>query len=279
VAGAFRASRAAGLDFFDTAEAYGRGLSERILGRLVADGPDGPIVATKLFPYPWRLTRRAVVPTLRASLRRLGLERVDLYQLHWPFPPVPIESWMEGFAEALDLGLTRAVGVSNFSVRQMERAQAALGRRGHMLTSNQVEYSLLQRSPERSGLLEACRAEGITLIAYSPLAQGLVTGKYAPGRPPPLTRRRRMGRRLGAITPLIDALRDVGAAHGGKTPAQVALNWTVVKGSLPIPGAKNPRQAEENAGARGWRLTADEVARLDEVSDRVTHGRGSPGAS
>lgn len=269
VEAAFQASRAAGIDFFDTAEVYGRGLSERILGRVARNPSQDVFIATKFFPYPWRPYRGALVPALRGSLKRLGLPRVDLYQIHWPFPPVPIESWMESMADAVELGLARSVGVSNYSVRQMERAHAALARRGIPLASNQVEYSLLDRSPERSGLLQACRDLEVTLIAYSPLAMGLLTGKYGPGKPPPLTRRRRALGLLSHLGPLLDLLRQIGLEQGGKTPAQVALNWTMSKGTLPIPGAKNERQAAENVGALGWRLAPEQVKRLDLVSDNL----------
>jgi len=269
VKAAYRASRASGVDFFDTAEIYGQGRSERILGQLAREEQTRVFLATKFFPYPWRPYRGALVPALRGSLRRLGVPHVDLYQIHFPFPPLSVESWMNSMADAVELGLTRAVGVSNYSVRQMERAHAALARRGVQLASNQVEYSLLEREPERSGLLQACRELGVTLIAYSPLGMGLLTGKYGPGRPPPLTRRRRAAGLLHRLAPLLDVLRQVGQAHGGKTPAQVALNWTMAKGTLPIPGAKNQRQAVENAGAVGWTLTPDQVARLDAGSDAI----------
>ena len=131
-----------------------------------------------------------------------------------------------------------------------------------------MEYSLLQRGPERSGLLAACRDLGVTLIAYSPLGQGLLTGKYTAEHPPPGARRRR-ARRLDRIEPLIGLLRQIGEAHGGKTPAQVALNWAICKGTVPIPGAKNARQAGDNAGALGWRLADDEVAALDAASEAL----------
>ncbi len=269
VEAAFQASRAAGIDFFDTAEVYGRGLSERILGRVARNSSQDVFIATKFFPYPWRPYRGALVPALRGSLKRLGLPRVDLYQIHWPFPPLSVEAWMESMADAVELGLTRAVGVSNYSVRQMERAHAALARRGIPLASNQVEYSLLDRGPERSGLLQLCRDLGVTLIAYSPLGMGLLTGKYGPGKPPPLTRRRRALGRLSHLGPLLDLLRQIGLEQGGKTPAQVALNWTMRKGTLPIPGAKNERQAAENVGALGWQLAPEQVKRLDLVSDNL----------
>ena len=256
------------VNFFDTAEVYGFGRSERLLGQALRDSGKPAVVATKFMPLPWRLRRASLRRALRGSLRRLGVQQVDLYQIHWPFPPVPIERWMHALADAVEEGLVRAVGVSNYNVDQLRRAHEALAKRGVPLASNQVEYSLLQRGPERSGLLAACRDLSVTLIAYSPLGQGLLTGKYTAGHPPPGARRRR-ARRLGSIEPLIGLLRQIGEAHGGKTPAQVALNWTICKGTVPIPGAKNARQAEDNAGALGWRLADDEVAALDAASEAL----------
>lgn len=261
---AFKAGLAAGINLFDTAEVYGFGQSERLLGQFARDTGEPAVIASKFMPFPWRLRRGSLVRALHGSLRRLGMESVSLYQIHWPFPPIAIETWMEALADAVNGGLARAVGVSNYNVAQIGRAHAALASRNLPLASNQVEYSLLQRGPEQSGLLEACRELGITLIAYSPLAQGLLTGKYTSDNPPPWLRRRRTrGGRLAEIEPLIALLREIGEAHGGKTPAQVALNWIICKGAVPIPGAKNVRQAQENAGALGWRLTDDEIATLD----------------
>lgn len=274
--GAFHASLAAGINFLDTAEIYGRGRSERLLGEFLhaADLPPAPsplIVASKFMPLPWRLTRRSLLGALRESLRRLRLERVDLYQMHWPFPPVPIEAWAEVLADAVEEGLTRAVGVSNYSPAQMLRAHQALSRRGVPLASNQVEYNLLNRRAERSGLLKMCHDMGVTLIAYSPIAKGLLSGKYTPQNPPPgLRRRMTSGKRLARMQSLIGLMREIGQAHGGKSPAQVALNWVMCKKAVPIPGAKNERQARDNAGALGWRLGEAEVAALDGESQLVS---------
>lgn len=267
---AFQASLDAGITVFDSAEVYGFGQSERLLGQFVKAAGQPVVVASKFMPFPWRLRRGSLLRALRGSLRRLGMERMDLYQIHWPFPPIAIESWMEGLAQAVEEGLIGAVGVSNYNLDQTRRAHAALAKRGVPLASNQVEYHLLQRDPERTGLLEACHELGITLIAYSPLAQGLLTGKYTPDSPPPGLRRRRIRKnRLVQIEPLIALLREIGGAHGGKTPSQVALNWIICKGALPIPGAKNGRQAQDNAGALGWRLTDEQVAALDAASEKI----------
>jgi aryl-alcohol dehydrogenase-like predicted oxidoreductase len=276
--GAFGASLDNGIDFFDTAEVYGSGRSEQFLGQFLAEDRREAVVATKFMPFPWRLRRNSLLEALKRSLARLGLERADLYQIHWPFPPVSIKTWMAEMADAVQAGLTRAVGASNYNVDQMRQAHAALAKYGIPLASNQVQYSLLHRHPERSGLLRACDDLGVTLIAYSPLAQGLLSDKYGPDNPPPGLRGRRLGRnRLSEIRPLVTLLGEIGQAHGGKTPAQVALNWTICKGSVPIPGAKNANQARENAGALGWRMSHDEVAGLDAASDRIA-GKTPPAA-
>ncbi|MGA2112257.1 MAG: aldo/keto reductase [Anaerolineales bacterium] len=278
---AFQISLDQGIRFFDTAEVYGFGQSEKYLGSFLQELGEGRpiIVATKFFPYPWRLTSRGVVRALHSSLQRLNLPAVDLYQIHWPTPPWRMELWMEGLATAVQEGLVRAVGVSNFNAELTQRAYESLAKRGILLATNQVQYNLLDRSPERTGLDQACRDLGVTIIAYSPLAQGLLTGKYSLQNPPSgAYRRRQWGQALHRTAPLIATLREIGQAHGGKTPSQVALNWVICKGALPIPGAKNATQARENAGALGWRLTPEELALLDEASssslDRGISGSG-----
>jgi aryl-alcohol dehydrogenase-like predicted oxidoreductase len=267
---AFQVSFESGIRFFDTAEAYGQGASERILGELEKGAGARLTIASKFMPYPWRLSKRALLNALERSLDRLGRDRLELYQIHWPLPPVPIETWMEALGEAVEKGFVQTVGVSNFSMAQMERARASLARFGIPLRSNQVLYNLMDRKPEKTGLLEACRRQGIALIAYSPIAQGLLTGRYSMNNPPPLRRRVRFRRaRMARAGLLVDELRRIGQAHGGKTPAQVAINWVMCKGAIPIPGAKNAAQAAENVGALGWRLSDDEVTALDRAADRT----------
>jgi aryl-alcohol dehydrogenase-like predicted oxidoreductase len=267
IRGAFEASLAGGLDFFDTAEIYGRGESERLLGKLLHESGRTVTIASKFFPFPWRLARNSLLRALEHSLMRLGLESIDLYQIHFPTPPVPIETWLAGLADAFDRKLIRAMGVSNFNPDQTRRAHATLTARGVPLASNQVSFSLLDRQPETTGLLDVCRELNVTLIAYSPLAQGLLTGKYTrQHRPGGMRAVRGLRTSYDKIGRLIDLMREIGAGHGGKTPAQVALNWVICKGALPIPGAKNARQAEENAGAAAWRLAPDELTALDAAS-------------
>jgi aryl-alcohol dehydrogenase-like predicted oxidoreductase len=187
---------------------------------------------------------------------------VDVYLLHFPWPPVPVETWADALADAVEARLTRTVGISNCGPGQTRRAHAALAARGVPLACNEVEFSLLNRGPERSGLAAACRELGVTLIAYRPLAMGILTGKYTPAHPPRGVRALRYGRSsLTKLQPLLSVMRRIGDARD-KTPSQVANNWLLCKGALPIPGAKDAAQARENAGAMGWRLTAAEVGEL-----------------
>lgn len=266
---AFRASMAAGVTLFDTAEIYGNGASERIIGEILREGGfDGTtVIATKFAPLPYRFGARSILDALDKSLVRLGVVTVDLYQVHFPNPLFKIESLMDALAEAVKEGKIRHIGVSNYNVDQMKRSHDRLASHGVKLASNQVEYSLLKRAPETNGVLEACRDLGVTLIPYSPIAQGLLTGKYAPGdRPSGLVRRFGKSfseRNLRKVEPVVNILRDIGEAHD-KQPAQVALNWLVTRqNTLPIPGAKNERQARQNAGAIGWTMTDEEAEKLD----------------
>ncbi len=264
---AFDQTLDAGVNFFDTAEVYGLGKSERFLGRFVRESGKTVVVASKFFPFPWRWGKGAFRRALRHSLRRLGLSHIDLYQMHFPLPPVSVETWMDAMADAVEAGLIRAVGVSNYDMQQMGRAHNALAERGIPLASNQVFYSLLHRDPEFNGVLKTCQDLNVTLIAYSPLEKGMLTGKYTPETPPPGVRKRIYDRDyLENIQPVLALMREIGEAHAGKTLAQIALNWLICKGVVPIPGAKNARQAVSNAGALGWRLSEDEVAALEQAS-------------
>jgi aryl-alcohol dehydrogenase-like predicted oxidoreductase len=269
IAAAFGVSVSSGIRLIDTAEVYGVGRSERMVGRLIHESPAPIAVATKFFPLPYRFTRRSVVRALRGSLERLGLERVALYQLHWPSPLVPFHTHLEGLAMAVKAGLVDQIGVSNYNLDQTIRAEKVLNREGVALASNQVDYNLLERQAEKSGLLDHCKEKGIRVIAYSPLGQGLLTGKYSPETPPPEPRGRRYAPILKNLAGLIHLLNEIGQGHDGKTAGQVALNWVICKGALPIPGAKTAAQATENVGALGWRLTSEEVHALDEGSDKA----------
>jgi aryl-alcohol dehydrogenase-like predicted oxidoreductase len=260
---ALEASLSAGVDLFDTAAMYSGGASERRLGEL-ADGRH-VVIATK-FPPGWLSTAGALPQALDQSLARLRRSAIDLYQHHFPSRRIPIPSLMGFMADAVEAGKIRAIGVSNYSAGQLRVAHAALAERGIPLASNQVEYSLLHRAPEANGVLDACRELGITLIAYQPLAQGVLTGKYRPGDRP--TGIRRFGRYfrgdgLKKAQPVLALLGEIGEGYS-KTPAQVALRWLMEKESvLPIPGAKNGRQAASNAEALFFSLTGAEIQALD----------------
>ena len=267
---AFQTSLAQGVRLVDTAEIYGSGRSERLLGQFLKDSQQPVLIATKFFPWPWRLSRSALPRALRGSLERIGVEAVDLYQIHWPTPLLSPETMMEGLRMCVEEGLARTVGVSNFGPTEMLRAYSVLSQHSIPLASNQVSYSLLNRAVEKNGLLARCQELGVRLIAYSPLEKGLLTGKYGPEHAPPGTRSATYAGLVRKIPPLIKLMNEIGQDHGGKTNAQVALNWLICKGALPIPGAKNAAQAGQNAGGLGWKLTDAEVARLDEVSEAIT---------
>jgi len=266
---AFKFSVEEGIRFVDTAEVYGNGKSERLLGQFIQETDQPVLIATKFFPFPWRFLGSPVPGALKNSLERLGVESVDLYQIHWPSPLISVDRMMDGMAECVKSGMTRTVGASNFNQTQMLAAYSALARQKIPLASNQVHYSLLNRKVEKNGLMARCSELGIRLIAYSPLEKGLLTGKYNAENPPPGTRARTYTNILPKIDPLIRLMTNIGQDHGGKSNAQVALNWTICKGALPIPGAKNLKQAQENTGALGWKLTEEEVAKLDEISDQI----------
>jgi aryl-alcohol dehydrogenase-like predicted oxidoreductase len=266
---AWRASIDAGVTLFDTAEVYGRGESERIIGRLLAADPARAAkvtIATKFMPVPWKLdVVRSMERSLRSSLERLGVKAVDLYQIHGPISFRSHGALADALARVHELGLARAVGVSNYSAAETRAMATQLERRGLRLASNQVELSLLRRDPIDSGLLATCRDLGVAVLAYSPIGQGRLTGKYTAANAPP--GKRNFGRHpMEKVDELVAQLRRIGDAHGGRTPSQVALNWLMAKGALPIPGAKNRAQAEQNAAALGWRLDDDDVAALDRAA-------------
>jgi aryl-alcohol dehydrogenase-like predicted oxidoreductase len=181
-----------------------------------------------------------------------------------------IDTMMDGLAECIKSGLTRTVGISNFGQSKMLAAYSALARHNIPLASNQVHYSLLHRTVEKNGTLARCKELGIRLIAYSPIEMGMLTGKYSVDSPPPGARARNYSGLLPRLTPLLKLMTEIGQDHGGRSNTQVALNWVICKGALPIPGAKNAQQAQENAGGLGWKLKEAEVARLDEASDAIT---------
>ncbi len=266
---AWDASIEAGVVLFDTAEVYGRGESERIIGRLLAADPtvrSRIVIATKFMPSPWKLNVHSqLLSAARQSLERLGCGAIDLYQIHGPISLRSHDALAEALAAAQAEGLVKAVGVSNYSAKETRSIDAALRKRDLRLASNQIEFSLLRTMPRQVGLLDGCRELGVVPLAYSPIGQGRLTGKYSVSNPPP------GGRTFSAhpmeqVDAIVAELRSIGDAHDGRTPSQVALAWLIAQGAVPIPGAKNRSQAEQNAGALGWQMTDDELARLDAAS-------------
>lgn len=272
------ASLAGGINWFDTAELYGNGRSEAALARaLTAAGrANGEVVvATKWKPLLRTAgTIRTTIGERRARLAPFG---IDLHQIHGPYAFATSKGMMNAMADLVDGGAIRAVGVSNFSAAKMRAAHRALAARGIPLVSNQMPYSLLNRKIEASGVLEAAQELGITIIAYSPLAQGILTGKFH--REPELIRSRPGPRKflrsfrsrgLERSRPLVQTLEEIAQAHGA-TASQVALNWLVnFHGDrvVAIPGATSVRQAEDNARSMGFTLTPAELRRIDEGSVR-----------
>jgi aryl-alcohol dehydrogenase-like predicted oxidoreductase len=254
-----------GINLIDTAEAYGMGASERIVGAAVGERRAEAFLATKLLP----LAPLEQVVEWRGGLSaaRLGVETIDLYQVHWPNPLVPLGWTMAGVRRLRDAGVIEHAGVSNFSADQWWAAERAYGA---PVLSNQVQYSLAQRRIE-ADLLPYAQARGRLVIAYSPLAQGLLGARYDGGHPPSGSARLAnplfLPDNLERATPLLDVLRDVAAGHD-VTPAQVALAWLIRRPNVVvIPGASSVAQLEANAAAAEVVLTDGEDAALTAASD------------
>ncbi|AFZ60226.1 aldo/keto reductase [Anabaena cylindrica FACHB-243] len=267
---AFTAALDAGVTFFDTAEVYGFGLSEEFLGKFMKQVSQPVQIATKFGPLPWRWDGKSVSEALTASLKRLQVERIELYQVHWPFTFfLSQETLMNTLADEVKQGRIGAVGVSNYSASQMREAHQILAARGVPLAVNQVRYSLLTRQIETNGILQTARELNVIILAYSPLAQGLLTGKYTPSQNP--TGARSIDPRfsqdgLNKIAPVLSLLRKIGEKYD-RTPAQVALNWLIAQGNvIPIAGVKNAEQVKQNVGALGWKMTDDEFGELDRIT-------------
>jgi aryl-alcohol dehydrogenase-like predicted oxidoreductase len=270
---------AGGIDWFDTAQAYGNGASERALAHaLHAAGraPGDVVVATKWFPI--LRTAKNIAATIGDRISALAPYPIDLFQVHQPFSLSSIEAQMNAMADLVDAKRIRFVGVSNFDADQMRAAHTALKRRGIPLASNQVPYSLVDRRIEASGVLDVAKELGVSIISYSPLAQGLLTAKFhddpALVDKRSLPRRLRLRAKLAAAKPVVDELKAVGAAVGA-SPAQVALAWlTQFHGDavLAIPGVSTTAQVSDNIAALHLQLGARELARLDEVSRSFANG-------
>jgi aryl-alcohol dehydrogenase-like predicted oxidoreductase len=270
------ASLSGGINWFDTAEAYGNGRSERALSAALTRlgrKPGDVIVATKWQPFP--RTAANIGKTIGERISCLSPFPIDLHQIHQPFSLSTVGGQANAMADLVQAGKIKTVGISNFSAKRMRAIHAALGRRGVPLVSNQMQYSLLDRRIESNGVMAAAKELGITIIAYSPLAQGLLSGKF---HEDPSLIKNRVGPRkflpnfrpkaMERSRPLIEELRKIAAAHGA-TPSQVALSWLIqFHGDtvVVIPGATKRRQAEENVGTLQLTLSPDELRRIDELS-------------
>jgi pyridoxine 4-dehydrogenase len=269
-----------GVTLFDTGDSYGtgklNGRSELLLGQFTREyqGPnqENICIATKLAAYPWRLTRQSMVNACKSSAKRLG-RNVDLVQMHWStanYAPWQEEILLNGIADLYEQGLVKGVGLSNYGPKRLLWAHKKLAQRGVAIATLQVQYSLLSTYPvTKLGIKDICDELGIKLIAYSPLALGLLTGKYSEEGPFPKGIRGPLFRYLlPEIKPLLTCLQQVAQARN-KTMSQVAINWCICKGFIPIPGAKNVEQARENIGALGWKLDPAEIAQLDDSAATI----------
>lgn len=265
-----------GVTWFDTAEVYGNGVSEHTLAQALRDvgsAGDDVVIATKWFPA-FRFAS-SLGKTFPARVDALGGRPIDLHQIHQPFSFSSVEAQSQELVKLLDAGHIRAAGVSNFNEDFMRRAHKVLSEAGFGVATNQMRYSLIDREIERNGVLDAAKELGISIIAYSPLSQGILTGRFhgAAGedirnRPGP---RKWMGRfkaaGLEATAGLVSELRSIGEKHGA-TAAQVALAWTVQRHGttiVAIPGASSERQAQSNGESMNITLTAEEIETLDQL--------------
>ncbi len=275
----FQTALDSGLTFFDTAEIYTGGESERVLGECMGRDQRPVVIATKFAPLPNRLSPHALMDALDASLSRLGIETIDLYYIHWPYTLMRVDALMDMMALAVRIGKIRAVGVSNFSAKQMRQAAARLARYHIPLAANEVHYSLLHRQPEVNGVLQACQDLNVALVAYRPLESGQLRAQpvTGPEKDAPAPRKRvgflstRKSRsqttRQEQMNILQETLGEIARAHE-KTVSQVALNWLLQRDEhiIPIPGSSSVTHLVENLGALNWQLGEEEYALLDTVS-------------
>jgi len=262
-----------GMNWIDTAESYGSGASERNVSvalQSAGKSPGDVVITTKWLPLFKRA--KSISKSAKKSTDRLKPYPIDLYLVHQPYSVSSIKAQMNAMADLVESGTVRAVGVSNFSAKKMITAHELLSDRGLPLAANQMRFNLLDRRIESNRVLEAAKELGITIIAYTPLGQGLLSGKFH--RNPELLkdmslfRRRLLRRQLKKSQILVDTLESISLEHE-VTAAQVSLNWIINfhgETIVAIPGATKPIQAEQNAGAMGLRLSSEEMKTLDELS-------------
>ncbi len=268
-----------GVTLFDTGDSYGtgrlNGQSEKLLGKFSQEysgvNRDKICLATKLAAYPWRLTPNSMVRAGKASIARMG--RVDLAQIHWSTANYfPWQEWqlLDGLAKLYAEGLVKGVGLSNYGTKRLKQVYQKFSDYGIPLATLQVQYSLLSTYPVTElGIKDTCDELGIKLIAYSPLCLGILTGKYTePSTYPQGIRGLLFKRLVPEARSLLNCLSAI-AESRQKTMSQVAINWCICKGAIPIPGAKNIEQARDNIAAQNWRLDAGEIAELDRSANNV----------
>lgn len=266
-----------GITWFDTGDSYGtgklNGRSETLLGKFAreyqGEHKNEVVIATKLAVYPWRLTPQSMIKACEKSAERLG-RAVDLVQMHWS--PAKYLPWQEkpllnGLAQLYHQGLVKGIGLSNYGPKNLQRAYEYLKEKGVKISTLQVQYSLLSTYPLlKLGLKQLCEELDIQIIAYSPLTLGILTGKYQDLNSLPSGPRKGLFKELlPKIQPLLQTM-DAIAKTNGKTMSQVAINWCICQGTIPIPGAKNLSQARENIGALGWRLSSAQVTELETIA-------------
>lgn len=264
-----------GINFFDTAAVYGRGRSEEFLGRALRElgALDDVYIATKI-PGDF-LSRDDVFRATERCLKRLGVDTIDLMQVHWPpaWHNFPTCEYMKALERLVYLGKIRYIGLSNFAPELVESARSCLSTTD--IVSLQVRYNVVERDAETE-IIPYAERNNMAVLAWSPLAKGAVTGKYTPDNLPRFEDVRAGDPifhpdNFNQVYELVKVLEDVAEKYG-KTPAQVALNWLISYSPkvVPIPGAKNPRQVADNAGAAGWRLSFDDFRRIDEAGRRIS---------
>ncbi|XP_050385627.1 pyridoxal reductase, chloroplastic [Argentina anserina] len=265
-----------GINLFDTADSYGtgrlNGKSEKLLGKFIKDFQGQRrkdiVIATKFAAYPWRLTPGQFVNACNASLDRMQIDQIGIGQLHWStanYAPLQERALWDGLVAMYDKGLVQAVGVSNYGPKQLLKIYDYLNARGVPLCSAQVQFSLLSVGDDQLEIKNICDSLGIRLIAYSPLGLGMLTGKYTPSNLPNGPRGILFKQILPGLEPLLRSLKDI-AQKRNKTIPQVAINWCISKGTIPIPGVKTVKQVEENLGALGWRLSSQELLQLENAA-------------
>jgi pyridoxine 4-dehydrogenase len=303
--------------FFDTAERYGShfktafglgyGETERMTAKYLVDAEETegasamkPVVATKFTPGPWRTTAQTVVDACEQSCKNLGVDQIDLYQIHMPDIVQPLRAfgkvenkdriYWEGLAECYNRGLVKNVGVCNYGPTLVQECHDFLAERGVPLASNQISFSLLGRHNGSIETIEKCKKLGVKVLAYYPFAMGLLTGKYSEdlmADDSSLKEKKKTSLELkdleryaygdgetvpeGGIQPLLTTMATI-AKKRNKSISQIALNYIISKGAVPIPGCRTVKQLKDNLGAMGWRLTATEVKMLELEADKLEFG-------